>query len=142
MIREQIEDAEATVAREVAEFDARFPVDVSLSETPRRSSNEEATEDKRPSSHSPEKQQQNGSSHEKPVVEPETPSNEPQNPGPEALEVMGADSAQGQRSESASKPDETPINGSAPVHDPIDVHRGAEDDGGEMVENKEDTVIY
>lgn len=36
----------------------------------------------------------------------------------------------------------TTNNGNVAVNDQTDVHRGAEDDGGEVVEDKEDTVIY
>ncbi|KAJ5611146.1 hypothetical protein N7510_007865 [Penicillium lagena] len=140
VIQEQIQDAEATVAREIAEFDARFPPETTRSETSRRNSKEEVLQAKGPS-HSSETEQQNGPSHEKSVSESEAQSNEPQNPSPEAPEIVGGDGAQDQSSASA-KPDDTPMNGSATVHDHIDVHRGADDDGGEVVEDNEDTVIY
>lgn len=140
MIRAQIEDAEATVAREVAEFDARFPLETTRSETARRNSKEEVLKVNGPS-HSSENEQQNGSSHKKPVSESEAHSDEAQNLSREAPETVGGDGAQDQSSGSA-KPDDMPMNGSATVHDHIDVHRGADDDGGEVVEDNEDTVIY
>lgn len=137
MIQEQIEDAEATVAREVAEFDARFPLESTRPETSRRNSEEEVPKAQGPS-HSSENGQQNGPSHDNSVSEPEAQSDEAQNPSPEAPETGGADGTQDQSSGSA-KPDDTTIHGSATVHDHIDVHH---DDGGEVVEDNEDTVIY
>ncbi|KAJ5811467.1 hypothetical protein N7474_007768 [Penicillium riverlandense] len=140
VIREQIEDAEATVAREVAEFDARFPPETTRSDTSRRNSKEEVLKVEGPS-HSSGNEQQNGPSHEKSVLESEAQSNEAPSLSSEAPKTVGGDGAQDQGSGSA-KPDDTPMNGSATVHDHIDVHRGADDDGGEVVEDNEDTVIY
>jgi hypothetical protein len=135
VIRDQIEDAEATVAREVAEFDARFPLETTRSDTSRRNSKEEVLKVEGPS-HSSENEQQNGPSHEKSVSDSKAQSYEAPNPSSEAPETVGGEGAQDQSSGSA-KPD-----GSATVHDHIDVHRGADDDGGEVVEDNEDTVIY
>ena len=55
---------------------------------------------------------------------------------------MGAETNLDQSSEVA-RTDITPTNDhNVSLADQTDVHRGADDDGGEVEEDKEDTIIY
>lgn len=134
VIREQIEDAEATVAREVAEFEARYPPEAFVREdiepaqpAPKEGQVEENKE--------PERPQQQVSEPEQPSApEKEAVSTEPQ----EAANTENVHPEQDQ----SSKPTTTdaPTNGTSPAEqEQADVHH---DDGGEVVEDNEDTVIY
>lgn len=132
MIGEQIEDAEATVAREVAEFEARYPPEAFVREDlePAPKEGRQVEEHKEP-----ERPQQQVSEPEQPSApEKEAVSNEPQ----EAANTENVHPDQ----EQSSKPTTTdaPTNGTSPAEqEQADVHH---DDGGEVVEDNEDTVIY
>ncbi|KAB8219234.1 pinin/SDK/memA/ protein conserved region-domain-containing protein [Aspergillus novoparasiticus] len=122
IIREQVEEAEATVAREVAEFEARYP----------------AHEEEKTSKKQDEVAQEDRDQ----APEPEAELKENKDTTHET-DAVGAETNHNRDSEAAPS-DATAINNNnIPINnDHADVHRGAEDDGGEVVEDKEDTVIY
>ncbi|KAL4892318.1 pinin/SDK/memA/ protein conserved region-domain-containing protein [Aspergillus ambiguus] len=109
-IRDQIDQAEATIAREAAEFETRYPPQ------------------------DPEKQ-------------PDETAPATETPGataaPAASDTVGADTNLNDRGQEA-RTDDAPTNEShdaVVAPDPTDEHR-ADDDGGEVVEDQEDTVEY
>ena len=126
MIQEQIEDAKAIVAREVAEFEARYPPEAF------------APEDLEPVCTEEPKQQ--NTSEQQPESNPEQPSApEPQvesNPQ-ETTDTVVAQTNTEHDSEAMT---EAPTNGAdGAAQEQPDAHH---DDGGEVVEDNEDTVIY
>ncbi|KAJ5584981.1 uncharacterized protein N7459_004781 [Penicillium hispanicum] len=137
VIREQVEEAEATVAREVAEFDARYPPEAFERDElePILASQDEQEQ---PAEHRDlERQPQTEAAPEKPpIAKPEAASKESQG----TTETVGEQTNRDQ----ASRTDTSPTNGNnTPTgHEQDDVHRGADDDGGEVEEDNEDTVIY
>ncbi|PLB51226.1 hypothetical protein P170DRAFT_509248 [Aspergillus steynii IBT 23096] len=134
IIRDQIEDAEATISREVAEFEARHP--------PQQ---EEHPQEQEKQQEQPEPTQE-GNSEPAPAPESRT---EAETDGKESKETTHEVShtaeaeAQHEKSTEEAPTDVPPPNDNVPVHhEHSDVHRGHEDDGGEVVEDQEDTVIY
>ncbi|KOS43056.1 hypothetical protein ACN38_g6061 [Penicillium nordicum] len=143
-IKQQIEEAEATVAREVAEFEARYPPEAFAPEQP--------TEVETQPIHAETKQQ---AGEEQPRVSEKQQQTDDQPSAPE----HGADPTDSKSKETAygapetvgvdindqtpdlAKTDETTANvEESAVQDQHDAHR--DDDGGEVVEDNEDTVIY
>ncbi|KAE8134388.1 pinin/SDK/memA/ protein conserved region-domain-containing protein [Aspergillus pseudotamarii] len=122
IIREQVEEAEATVSREVAEFEARYPAHEDESLKKQDGVTQEEDRDQAPEPEA-ELKEDKDTTHEADTVVAETNHN---------------------RDSEAAPPDATATNNNnIPINnDHADVHRGAEDDGGEVVEDKEDTVIY
>lgn len=138
IIQEQVEDAEAMVTREVAEFDAQYPPEAFAYEKLEPISAEVAG----PPGES-EKQQQQAKSVAEPVSD-QAPAPKPGADGQEPKEIPVENDAQ----PSEEKPSEpaqmdvapTGMDGAA---DSKDAHRTAhDDDGDEMLEDNEDTVIY
>jgi hypothetical protein len=123
-LREQIEEAEAIVAREVAEFEARY------------SAQEEETSKKQDDVNQEE-------NHEQASPVPEAESKKPKGTSHETSDTVSAETVATKNPE-ATQTDATPSNDNnvSINNDHADVHRGAEDDGGEVVEDQEDTVIY
>ncbi|KAF7117986.1 hypothetical protein CNMCM5793_007355 [Aspergillus hiratsukae] len=122
LIRRQIEEAEATISRERAEFEARHPP-------------QEETESKE------EKEIQAGNHQESPL--PDADVQEPKDTAQESSDKGKAETSQDQNVE-AAQPETAPVN-DVPVsvnQNDSDDHRAADDDGGEVVEDNEDTVIY
>lgn len=122
LIRRQIEEAEATISRERAEFEARHPP-------------QEETESKE------EKDTQAGNQQETPL--PDADVQEPKDTTQEIPDKGNAETSQDQNIE-AALPETAPVN-DVPVsvnQNDSDDHRAADDDGGEVVEDNEDTVIY
>ncbi|EAU29543.1 predicted protein [Aspergillus terreus NIH2624] len=111
-IRDQIEEAEATIARETAEFEARYP--------PQDEKTQDVTEA---------------------VPRPDNDAKEAPDGAGAADEV--ADSNGHERGEGV-KTDDAPAGEYQHAGAPPDQtdHRGADDDGGEVVEDQEDTVEY
>ncbi|KAJ5940315.1 hypothetical protein N7516_000483 [Penicillium verrucosum] len=143
-IKQQIEEAEATVAREVAEFEARYPPEAFAPEQP--------TKVETQPTHAETKQQ---AGEEQPRVSEKQQQTDDQPSAPE----HGADPTDSKSKETAygapetvgvdindqtpdlAKTDETTANvEESAVQDQHDAHR--DDDGGEVVEDNEDTVIY
>lgn len=62
----------------------------------------------------------------------------------EASDAVGAEDTNHEKPSEVAKTDtaSTTNDTNAAVDDQADIHRAAEDDGGEVVEDKEDTVIY
>lgn len=128
MIQAQIEEAETTVAREAAEFEARYPPSAFI------------YEDLEPIS----------PSKDDPAVErPESTGQQPESATdtPQTL-VSGTKAHPVQDSTESQSLPATPVNDAAAKtevtasQEQADAHRAAEDDGGEVVEDNEDTVIY
>ncbi|RHZ73847.1 hypothetical protein CDV55_107641 [Aspergillus turcosus] len=122
LIRRQIEEAEATISRERAEFEARRPP-------------QQETESKE------EKDTQAGNQQEAPL--PDADVQEPKDRTQEIPDKGNAETSQDQNIE-AALPETAPVN-DVPVsvnQTDSDDHRAADDDGGEVVEDNEDTVIY
>jgi sRNA-binding protein len=120
LIRRQIEEAEATISRERAEFEARHPP-------------QEESESKE------EMETQAGNQQEAP--QPDADVQEPKDTTEESSDKANAETNQGQNIEAAVP--ETVNDVPASVnHTGSDDHRAADDDGGEVVEDNEDTVIY
>lgn len=129
MIREQVDDAEATVAREAAEFETRYPPEAfvrqDLESVPQdeQPKEEKASEEPHPSKPEAEKA---------PVPETEAVSTEPHATAEKEEQVQQDQSSEPTKSE-------PPTNGTDAAHEQADAHH---DDGGEVVEDNEDTVIY
>ncbi|KAJ5371286.1 uncharacterized protein N7496_007378 [Penicillium cataractarum] len=138
VIREQIEEAEAKVAREVAEFDARYPPEAFVYEKLEPISAEAAG----PQGESEEKQQAKPTaepvSEQAPVPKPEADTKEPK----EAPVEKDAQPSKEQASEPIqSETAPTEVVDAADSKD--DAHPPThDDDGDEMLEDNEDTVIY
>jgi len=129
MIREQVKDAEATVAREVADFESRYPPEAFVREDLKPASTEEQPKQQDTSEQQPESRLDQSS-----APEPQSESREPQ----ETTDMVGAQTNTEQSSETVRT--DTPANGAdEAAHQQSDAHH---DDGGEVVEDKEDTVIY
>lgn len=137
VIHEQIEEAETTVAREVAEFEARYPPEAFV------------REDLEPISTS--KDDQAVERPETTEQQPESTTETPQTSAPETNSHQGQDSAEATslpaplaNGAESAKADVAASSGEADTADQeqADAHRAAEDDGGEVVEDNEDTVIY
>lgn len=126
MIQEQIEDAKTTVAREVTDFEARYPPEAFVHE------------DLEPVSTEDPKQQD--TSEQQAELTPEQPSApEPQVElkSGETTNMVGVQTTTEQNSEATT---DAPTNGAdAAAQAQPDAHH---DDGGEVVEDNEDTVIY
>ncbi|KAF9892434.1 hypothetical protein FE257_001542 [Aspergillus nanangensis] len=122
-IQEQIKDVEATIAREAAEFEAQNPPE-EKHEAREGGENDHAGEEVK----------------EQPPL-PDTSAKETSETAQVASDPVGAKTNHDQGSEGA-RADVTSTNENhEPVHhDQTDVHR--DDDGGEVVEDQEDTVIY
>ncbi|KAF5866431.1 hypothetical protein ETB97_011983 [Aspergillus alliaceus] len=123
ILREQVEEAEAIIAREVAEFEARYPAQGE--ELPEKKDGDEQVKSR---GHAPtseaEPQEPQDTTHEtSDTVVAETNYNRDAKTGPADITVAND-------------------NNISISNDHADVHRGVEDDGGEVVEDKEDTVIY
>lgn len=120
-IRDQVEEAEATISREVADFEAHHLPEEEDSRAQEESRQEEPQEQ---------------------APAPEADPKESQDTANEASDTVGADNNL-DRSSEVARTDGTPTNDHhAAAPDQTDVHRGADDDGGEVVEDQEDTVIY
>ncbi|GLI74191.1 hypothetical protein PoHVEF18_002425 [Penicillium ochrochloron] len=139
IIREQVEEAEATVAREVAEFNARYPPEAFVYEKLEPISAEVAG----PAGESEAQQQA------KPTAEPvseEAPAPKAEADAQEPKETSDKKDAE----PSEEKPSEPTPTSTVPMPmgmdgaaDSRDAHRAAhDDDGDEMLEDNEDTVIY
>lgn len=141
IIREQVEEAEATVAREVAEFDARYPPEAFVYEKLEPILAEVAG----PPVES-EVQQQAKSTTE-PVSE-QTPAPKPEAPADAQEPKETSDKKAAEPSD--ENPSESSPTSTVPMSMGMDgaagyreVHRTAhDDDGDEMLEDNEDTVIY
>ncbi|KAJ5841934.1 hypothetical protein N7534_011764 [Penicillium rubens] len=146
-IKRQIEETEATVSREVAEFEARYPPEAFAPEQPTQvetqptqaETQEQAGEKQQEVSE--EQQQTDG-----PRDQPSAPEHEADPTDPKSKEkAQGAPDTVGvdinDQNPDLAKTDEATANveESAP-QDQHDAHR--DDDGGEVLEDNEDTVIY
>lgn len=141
MIQKQIEEAEAIVAREVAEFDARYPSETAWSEQTKPDADAGSIPKSPESSHRPEQPQEPETTREQPsVLELDTNPKESREPAQEASDTVDADTNHDQSSDPL-RTDVSTNGHNATVHQ-TDVHRGHDDDGGEVVEDNEDTVIY
>ncbi|KAJ5770216.1 uncharacterized protein N7511_002267 [Penicillium nucicola] len=135
VIQKQIEEARATVAREVADFEARYPPEAFAPQSDNNSKEEPATKQEEPQD---EKKLQLSNTLDQPGAPDPVDSKEsgPKEPTQDASETVKADTKE-KDAESVT------MNGSASVdtavHDQSDAHH---DDGGEVVEDNEDTVIY
>ncbi|GAB1210409.1 hypothetical protein APSETT445_009201 [Aspergillus pseudonomiae] len=122
IIREQVEEAEATVAREVAEFEARYPAH---EEEPPKKQDEGAQQEDRDQAPEPEAE----------LKEDKDATRE--------TDTVGAETNHNRDSEAAPHDATAATTNNISINnDHADVHRGADDDGGEVVEDNEDTVIY
>ncbi|CAG8182664.1 unnamed protein product [Penicillium olsonii] len=128
IIREQIENAEAVVAREVAEFEAKYPPEALAPKMPTPESKSEQEE--------PIGKQQ-------PDIQSDQPSAPQENPTDSESKVQAQSALDTARVESDHGPD--PQNDQNPAAKDRNIHEHHEshnDDGGEVVEDNEDTVIY
>ncbi|GAT26201.1 hypothetical protein RIB2604_02007810 [Aspergillus luchuensis] len=128
IIQDQIKEAEATVAREVAEFEARY------------SSHEE----KNPEQQEEKMQEAEHEETQEPASVSESDAMENKSVAQASSVTMGAETTADGGSEEA-KAETSPANDSnvstSMDHDRSDIHRH-DDDGGEVEEDQEDTVIY
>jgi hypothetical protein len=120
LIRRQVEEAEATISRERAEFEARHPP-------------QEGRESKK------ENETQTGNQHEAP--QPDAGVQEPKDATDESSDKGNAETNQDHNIEAAlpETVNDVPVSVN---HTDSDDHQAADDDGGEVVEDNEDTVIY
>ena len=121
MIQDQIRDAEAIVAQEVAEFETRY------------ASREEMN---------PEEKQDTQEETQEQAAVSESDALENKSVAQASSVTLGAETTVDGGSEEA-KPETTLAHESnvSMDHDRSDIHRH-DDDGGEVVEDQEDTVIY
>ncbi|KAJ5159582.1 uncharacterized protein N7482_006586 [Penicillium canariense] len=134
VIQEQIEEAEATVIREIAEFDARYPPEAFVVEKIDPISQESAG----PQGDSDGAQQQA----ELASAQPSAPEPAAIAKEPEETQVKTDAYPRQELSSEPTKTDTVPTS-EDDAADPKDAHRGHhDDDGGEMMEDNEDTVIY
>ncbi|GLB12009.1 hypothetical protein AtubIFM57258_009286 [Aspergillus tubingensis] len=128
IIQDQIKEAEATVAREVAEFEARY------------SSHEE----KNPEQQEEKMQKAEHEETQEPASVSESDAMENKSVAQASSVTMGAETTADGGPEEA-KAETSPANDSnvstSMDHDRSDIHRH-DDDGGEVEEDQEDTVIY
>ncbi|GFF83820.1 twinfilin [Aspergillus udagawae] len=120
LIRRQVEEAEATISRERAEFEACHPP-------------QEGRESKK------ENETQTGNQHEAP--QPDAGVQEPKDTTDESSDKGNAETNQDHNIEAALPEtiNDVPVSVN---HTDSDDHLAADDDGGEVVEDNEDTVIY
>lgn len=139
VIREQIEDAEATVSREVAEFEARYPPEAFVRQDLELALKDGQPEEEKMAPGEPQQEQEQS--------KPETEQVPGPGPGPETETAAKAPQAtaekedrvkQGQNSEPIESEEATNGTDTA-AQEQTDAHH---DDGGEVVEDNEDTVIY
>ncbi|RMJ25673.1 pinin SDK memA [Aspergillus sp. HF37] len=118
IIRDQVDEAETTIFRETADFEARCPPEEDIDKSSRQEGTEEKEQDQRPA----------------------PDAKESQDTAPEASDAAEAETS---RDKDSGVPgtDGAPGDPNAAAPDHTDAHRG-EDDGGVVVEDKEDTVIY
>ncbi|KAJ5952808.1 uncharacterized protein N7479_011221 [Penicillium vulpinum] len=145
-IKKQIEEAEATVAREVAEFEARYPPEAFAPKQPtqaetqptRVETQQQAVEEQLQRS---EEQQTHGPREQSsaPEHEADPADSKSKETAQGAPDTVGVD-INGQIPDLAKTEESTANAEESVVQDQHDVHR--EDDGGEVVEDNEDTVIY
>ncbi|KAI2706468.1 hypothetical protein DTO012A7_5231 [Penicillium roqueforti] len=146
-VKQQIEEAEATIAREVAEFEARYPPEAFVPEQPmlvetqptQAETQQPASEEKPQLS---EEQQQTGGHQDQPSVpehEADPTDSKSKETAQGAPDTVGVDT-KGQTSDPAKTDEVTANVEESAVQDQHDAHR--DDDGGEVVEDNEDTVIY
>ncbi|KAL4883461.1 pinin/SDK/memA/ protein conserved region-domain-containing protein [Aspergillus karnatakaensis] len=117
IIENQIREAEATIAREVEEFDSRGARDEEQQETKKQDGQNEHLEQSEP--------QKDG--------ENEAPKEQVDQETNETIHEKGSEQPQ---------PEAAPIADTSISTSTHEDHRAAEDDGGEVVEDNEDTVIY
>lgn len=134
IIQDQIEDAEKTVAREVAEFEARYP-------PPQQTEGQNPPETKPKPQAGQEVEEDKPADHPAPVAEVESErkneTREPQETTHEASDRVGVET---KRDQSSVEDPHTRTN-HEPQPDPSEADHP--DDGGEVVEeDNEDTVIY
>ncbi|KAI9037826.1 epoxide hydrolase [Aspergillus affinis] len=133
IIRDQIEDAEATISREVAEFEARYPPqqeERSQEQTEQQEQPEPTQEANAEPAAAPEKE-----------TEAETDTKESKETAHEASHPTDAEAHHEKITENAPTDVMPPNDNNVSAgNDHSDVHRGHEDDGGEVVEDQEDTI--
>ncbi|KAJ5506746.1 Pinin/SDK/MemA protein [Penicillium expansum] len=149
-IKQQIEEAEATIAREVAEFEARYPPEAFAPEQPTQ------VEAQPTQPTQAETKQQAGEEQPQKSEEQQRTDDHPDQPSAPEHEADPTDSKSKETAQGApdtvgvdindqtpdlAKTDETTAKAEeSAVQDQHDAHR--DDDGGEVVEDNEDTVIY
>ncbi|KAJ5366351.1 hypothetical protein N7541_000292 [Penicillium brevicompactum] len=128
VIKEQIEKAEALVAQEVAEFEAKYPPEAFAPKLP--------TPESQPKPEKPTEQQQPDTQAEESSVQANSADS-----GPQGQVLSAPDIVSQETNEGASKvqQDEMPAKVDESVLEQHELHN---DDGGEVVEDNEDTVIY
>lgn len=141
MIEQQIEEAKATIAREVAQFQAKYPPEAFTPQQPIQAETQQAIAEQQPTEISEGKQIVDGSQDPPSAPEPET---HPTDSDSKATAQGAPDTVGGAAHDQTSDPIQTDgmtankVEGA--VQDQSDAHR--DDDGGEVVEDNEDTVIY
>ncbi|KAJ5431368.1 Pinin/SDK/MemA protein [Penicillium cf. griseofulvum] len=141
VIKQQIEEAEATIAREVAEFEARYPPEAFAPEQPTQVETQPTKPTQAETQQAGEEQQQTDGRQGQPAPEHEADPTDAKS----KETVQGAPDTVGvdinDQTPDLAKTDEATANvEESVVRDQHDAHR--DDDGGEVVEDNEDTVIY
>lgn len=137
VIRKQIEKAEATVAREVAEFDARYPPGAFVFEKIEPISTEPAG----PTGESEGQQQAKPAAE---LVAEQDTITKAEADTKETEETPGKKNAEPSKEQPSESSQNDAVSTSVvEAADPKDAHRSQhDDDGDEMLEDNEDTVIY
>lgn len=135
-IADQIKEAEATVSREVADFEARYPPEAFVYQPEPELKNEQPAEQQEQQS---KQQPSNAEQQEKAesIAKDPTPV-EYEDTTKENPEDM-VDAQITQSNTGTNKSDAPDEETAAQV---AEANRAADDDGGEVVEDNEDTVIY
>lgn len=139
MIAEQIKEAEAIISREVADFESRYPPKA-FEYQPEPELKNEQPAGQQEEHQQPQQQHQNPLNGEQkemtgscaedtPVVDRENPT-----------EQSSGDTAEAQNTSDTNKADAP--NEESIAREVAEANRAADDDGGEVVEDNEDTVIY
>jgi hypothetical protein len=131
-IADQIKEAEATVSREVADFEARYPPEAFVYQPEPELKNEQPAEQQKQQPSNAEQQEKAESIARDPTpVEREDITKEtPENTVDAQITLSNSDPSK------SNAPNEETAAQFA------EANRAADDDGGEVVEDNEDTVIY
>jgi hypothetical protein len=144
VIKQQIEEAEATIAREVAEFEARYPPEAFAPEQPTQLETQPTKPTQAENQQPGEEQQQTNGRQGQPAPEHEAdPTDAKSKETQGAPDTVGVDI--NDQNPDLAKTDEAAANvEESVVRDHHDAHRDddGDDDGDEVVEDNEDTVIY
>ncbi|CAI7661791.1 unnamed protein product [Penicillium manginii] len=140
-IADQIKEAETTVSREVADFEAKYPPEAFVYQPEPELKNEQPAEQHEQQQQQQQQMQQpsNGEQQEKAesIVKDPTPVEHE-----DLTKEIPDNTVDAQITQSNSDPSRSDAPNEETAAQVAEANRAADDDGGEVVEDNEDTVIY